>query len=72
MVVITQTPISVKAGDRISCKYPKHGTRNILTTKEGIVQELGHGPAGPYVQIEMPTGEYRNLSLKRCVDLVVS
>ena len=72
MVVITQTPVTIKAGDRITCKYPKHGTRNILVSREGIVEKAGHGPAGPYVQIALPTGDYRTLSLSRCVDLTVS
>jgi len=70
MILVTKTSVSV--GDRVSCKYPKHGTRNILVNRVGIVEKAGKGPAGPYVQLALDAGGYRTLSLSKAVDLVVS
>ena len=37
----------IAAGKIIKCKYPKHGTRNILKNHAGVVEVLGVGPNGP-------------------------
>lgn len=70
MILITS--VSVNVGDQVSCKYPKNGNRNILATKAGVVEAVGTGPAGDYFTIKMLSGQFRTLSLKRAVDLVVS
>ena len=70
MILVTKTNVNV--GDHVSCKYPMRGTRNILTNRKGIVEKAGTGAQGPYVQLRLDSGEFRTLSLKRAVDLVIS
>jgi hypothetical protein len=59
---------SVDVGNVVACKYPLHGTRNVLKSRLGEIVAVGQGPKGLY--ITMKTGdEYRNLSERRIVDL---
>lgn len=55
-------------GRTLKCKYPKHGTRNILVNREGTIEKSGTGPAGPYVVLALKDGSYRTLSQRRMVD----
>jgi type II secretory pathway component PulC len=34
--------LSLRKGDKISCKYPKHGRRNILKRHEGTVVSISN------------------------------
>jgi hypothetical protein len=63
--------VSVKAGDKFYCKYPKHGNRNLLVNRDGFVESTGVGPAGEYVKLQMTNGMYRTLSTKRMVDVKI-
>ena len=56
----------------LSCKYPRKGTTNILKSRNGVVEYIGKGKAGPYVTINMGVDGQRNLSLSRIIDPVIS
>lgn len=62
---------NVSVGDRISCLYPKNGYRNILASREGLVESTGTGPNGEYVKVQLNDGTYRTFSSKRIVDLKI-
>jgi len=62
---------SIARGKTVSCKYPKHGLRNILRLHVGTVTKAGFGPNGPYVTISEHDGTHRTLRLDRMVDPVV-
>jgi len=62
----------IAAGKTIHCKYPKHGTRNILKNHAGVVEVLGVGPNGPYATIRSEDGKYRTLRYDRMIDPVCS
>lgn len=59
---------SVGLGARVACKYPKHGTRNVLKRHEGVVDKVGNGPAGWYLTVRHDDGTIRSLSLDRMID----
>lgn len=53
----------------LSCKYPKHGTRNILCMRLGKIVKHGRSVAnGPYVTIRSADGTFRTLSRARMID----
>jgi hypothetical protein len=62
---------SIGRGKVVSCKYPKHGTRNILKRHVGTVERAGFGPNGPYVTLRHADGTARTLRYDRMVDPVV-
>jgi hypothetical protein len=62
----------LKAGKKIRCKYPKHGTRNVLTWHEGKIDKVGVGPNGIYAVVHSKTGQYRTLRCDRMVDASLS
>jgi len=63
--------VNVSAGSVVSCKYPKHGTRNILKRHEGVVDRVGLGPNGAYVTVRSKDGQYRTLRADRMIDPTV-
>lgn len=58
---------SVAVGQKFACKYPQHGTRNILCNQVGKVKHVGES----YIKIEREDGSFRNLRAERMVDAVV-
>jgi hypothetical protein len=64
--------LSLRKGDKISCKYPKHGRRNILKRHEGTVESIGSGANGLYATVRAETGQVRSLSYAKIIDPVVS
>jgi hypothetical protein len=70
MATIVTTVFSV--GTKLNLKYPKNGTRNILVSRSGVVENSGIGPAGPFVQMKLTNGQYRTFSNKRMVDATIA
>jgi hypothetical protein len=64
--------ISLRKGDKISCKYPKHGTRNILKRHVGTVERVSSGAGGLYATVRAEAGQVRNLSFSKIIDPMVS
>ena len=64
--------ISLRKGDKISCKYPKHGRRNILKRHVGKVENIGSGANGLYATVRAESGQVRNLSYAKIIDPQVS
>ena len=62
------TNLNVVKGDTISCKYPKHGRRNILKRHEGQIERLGVSKNGLYATIRSGEGVIRTLSFSKMVD----
>jgi hypothetical protein len=52
----------------LACKYPQHGTRNILCNRLGQVIRHGRSNKGRFVTIRSADGTYRTLSLDRMID----
>ena len=67
-----QSLLSLRKGDKISCKYPKHGRRNILKRHEGTVENIGSGANGLYATVRAEAGQVRNLSYSKIIDPQVS
>ena len=63
---------SLAEGKKVVCKYPLHGSRNILKRHEGVVEKIGVGANGPYATIHSADGKYRTLRYDRMVDPVCS
>ena len=59
--MFAQSLLSLRKGDTISCKYPKHGRRNILKRHSGTVENIGS-----------ESGQVRNLSYAKIIDPQVS
>jgi len=57
-------------GSVIACKYPIHGSRNILKQRRGKVVATGIGPHGPYLTIKVGSKKYRSLRYDRIVEAV--
>ena len=57
----------LKEGDRVSFKYPKHGTRNVLRTVVGSVDHVGKGTNSYYVTVNEDSGKVRSFSESRIV-----
>ena len=66
------TNLQVVKGDTLSCKYPKHGRRNILKRHEGVVENLGFSKNGPYATIRSESGTVRSLSFCKMIDATKS
>lgn len=70
-----QKTLKVKIGNRFACKYPQHGSRNILTWQLGEVVAYGNGDRGkhgPFVTIKRRDGSYRSLALSKMIDVALS
>jgi hypothetical protein len=63
--------LNLSVGAVLRCKYPKHGTRNILKRHEGVVEKVGVGPRGPYATVRHADGTARTLSEARMIDASV-
>ena len=63
---------SIRKGQELTCKYPLHGTRNVLKRHTGIVESVGSGQGGFNATIRSESGAIRTLSLNKMVDLSVS
>ena len=63
--------LNLTVGSVLRCKYPKHGTRNILKRHEGVVEKVGIGPKGPYATVRHADGTARTLSEVRMIDASV-
>ena len=64
--------LSLRKGDKISCKYPKHGRRNILKRHTGTVEKVSSGANGLYATVRAEAGQVRNLSFSKIIDPQVS
>lgn len=61
------TAITVSVGKKFSCKYPQHGTRNVLCNQIGVVEKIGD----KYVCIKREDGTYRSLRIEKMVEPVI-
>lgn len=61
----------VRVGMSVKCKYPRHGTRNILCNRVGTVLKVGNGPNGKYILLKSEDGTFRTLRRDRMIDAVV-
>ena len=60
--------LTLKRGDTLSCKYPVHGSRNILKRHTGTVEKVSSGNGGLYATIRSDNGAVRSLSYARMID----
>lgn len=63
---------SLKVGQNLRCKYPKHGSMNVLKWHDGTVKATGHGPNGPYALVHSTNGQYRTLRCDKMIDTRLS
>ena len=61
---------SLKRGTLISCKYPLHGTKNILKSYCGLVEQSGVGPNGPYAKVRCGRNTIRTFRFDRMIEPV--
>lgn len=69
-MTVLSNKLRISTGVQLSCLYPKHGRRNILTRQVGEVTRYGNGDGGkfgPYVTIRRTDGTHRTLSLVKMV-----
>lgn len=64
--------LSLSKGDSLTCKYPKHGTRNILKRHTGSVEKVGVGKGGIYATVRANDGAVRSLSFNKMIDVEIS
>ncbi len=60
--------LSLRKGDQLTCKYPKHGRRNILKRHEGTVENVSSGANGLYATVRAENGQVRSLSYSKMID----
>lgn len=61
--------VNVEIGQVFSCKYPQHGSRNILCTQEGVVEHVGVSRSNkPFISLKRVDGSYRSLRLDKMVE----
>lgn len=61
---------NLKKGTFLSCKYPMHGTKNILKFYDGFVEQTGVGPNGPYAKVRCGRNTIRTLRFDRMIEAV--
>jgi len=66
------TNFTLKKGKNLVCKYPMHGTSNILKRYGGKVEQFGYGPNGPYAVVRSTDNKVRTLRCDRMIDPVCS
>lgn len=66
------TNFTLKKGKNLVCKYPMHGTSNILKKYGGKVEQFGYGPNGPYAVVRSKDNKVRTLRCDRMIDPVCS
>jgi hypothetical protein len=59
-------------GKKVRCKYPKHGTLNVMKWHEGVVEVAGFGPNGPYAKIRSSDGQFRTLRCDKMLEATCS
>ena len=59
--------LSLRKGDQLTCKYPKHGRRNILKRHEGTVENVSSGANGLYATVRAENGQVRSLSYSKMI-----
>ncbi|MAS86512.1 MAG: hypothetical protein CMH30_00835 [Micavibrio sp.] len=64
--------LSLRKGDTLTCKYPKHGRRNILKRHSGEVEHVGVGKGGLYATIRSNSGAVRSLSFTKMIDPTIA
>ena len=62
----------IAKGKTIRCKYPKHGSQNVLKWHEGVIEKAGFGPNGAYTLVRSANGQYRTLRCDKTLDASVS
>ena len=60
--------LSLRKGDQLTCKYPKHGRRDILKRHEGTVENVSSGANGLYATVRAENGQVRSLSYSKMID----
>jgi|TARA_B110000263_G_scaffold249457_1_gene267116 hypothetical protein len=64
---------NLKVGQQVACKYPQHGTRNILCNQIGEAVKVGSSKKnGLFITIKRGDNLYRTLSVNRMIDTVIS
>lgn len=63
---------SVRKGQTIRCKYPKHGRLNVLKWHEGVIERSGTGPNGKYAVVQSSDGKFRTLRCDKMIEAVLS
>jgi hypothetical protein len=63
---------ALAVGKTIRCKYPKHGTKNVLKWHEGVIEKASFGPHGAYALVRSATNQYRTLRCDKMIDASVS
>ena len=63
---------AVRKGKTIRCKYPKHGTLNILKWHEGVITRSGTGPNGKYAVVQSDNGQFRTLRCDKMIGAILS
>ena len=63
---------SVRKGNSIRCKYPKHGRLNVLKWHEGVIERSGTGPNGKYAVVQSSDGKFRTLRCDKMIEAVLS
>ena len=66
--MFNSTLLSLRKGDQLTCKYPKHGRRNILKRHEGTVENVSSGANGLYATVRAENGQVRSLSYSKMID----
>ena len=61
---------TIKPGDGVTLKYPRHGTGNILCRHEGEVLWRGSNEKGRFLRVKRGDGSVRVFHETRIVDLV--
>ena len=59
---------NLKKGMFLDCKYPMHGTKNILKCYFGRVEQTGVGPNGPYAKVRCGRNTIRTFRFDRIVE----
>ena len=60
--------LSQRKGGQLTCKYPKHGRRNILKRHTGTVENVSSGANGLYATVRAENGQVRSLSYSKMID----
>ncbi len=63
---------SVRKGQTIRCKYPKHGRLNILKWHEGVIERTGTSSNGKYAVVQSSDGKFRTLRCDKMIEASLS
>ena len=59
---------SLRKDRHISCKYPLHGTKNILKYHSGRIERVGTGPNGKYAVVRAMDNTVRTLLCEKMLE----